>query len=446
MGPLDREVWPAVVAACTVAGVYIVAGLALARWYLRVRRRRMLLHSSSGRADEPAEVIVEFVEADPSDPDWIEMTRQAHRHSARVREFRDISTRPSVLAMLFIVLAVLGIPTMLACGYYAFHIEPYRLDVTEIVIPMEAMRGHPPLRIVQISDLHSDGTARVEPLLRSRIEELHPDIVVFTGDINNGSRKRPDGTLDDSALIQSADTLQEIAMIRPQASFACMGNRDTANSDKYTPLVRPGEFNGDATDPLPPERRLTLPYARETEVWDVIAPYVKRYKGFDFRVLVGETVRYERPGDGLVVHFAGGGVYDKPLNEIEMALDRMDRARKPGDITVLLGHYPSMWRFAQNHRVDLHLAGDTHNGQIVFPLLGPLVRKVTIDGYFYGNFLYAFPRGDGQGTTYTYVNRGLGMDNTVGPPARFLCAPEITLIRLVSPDDGTEATPVKRVF
>ncbi len=69
---------------------------------------------------------------------------------------------------------------------------------------------------------------------------------------------------------------------------------------------------------------------------------------------------------------------------------------------------------------DLQLSGHSHGGQWKFPFWTPMH---TANGTKYEQGFY--PRG---GNPALYVSRGIG---TTGPPARFLCPPEVAILTLV---------------
>lgn len=76
-------------------------------------------------------------------------------------------------------------------------------------------------------------------------------------------------------------------------------------------------------------------------------------------------------------------------------------------------------------RADLQVSGHSHGGQWKFPLWTPMH---TDFGRKYEQGFFAR-----DGDTPLYVTRGVG---TTGPPARFLCPPEVTLLTLVSGEQG----------
>src|SRR5690606_28729056 len=96
---------------------------------------------------------------------------------------------------------------------------------------------------------------------------------------------------------------------------------------------------------------------------------------------------------------------------------------------------------AVTHDIDLYLCGHTHGGQVRLPLIGPLVTSSKL-GRRYVMGLYR------EGRTHLYVSRGVGFEGLGAPRVRFLCPPEITLIRLAPGDqvsvDHTSSFPFTR--
>jgi hypothetical protein len=125
-------------------------------------------------------------------------------------------------------LAVLGV----ACFLYARFIEPTWLDVTHTQIATAKLAaGARPIRIVHISDVHSDPEVRLEERLPDVIAAEHPDLIVFTGD----SLNTPEGLPHLRGTSTSAGSASRIAgPISPS---------------------RPGAHSGTATAALSPVRR-----------------------------------------------------------------------------------------------------------------------------------------------------------------------------------------------
>jgi uncharacterized protein len=74
----------------------------------------------------------------------------------------------------------------IGCIAYAYFIEPYQLDVTEIDLSLpDIPASTKPITIVQVSDLHSDAQVRLEDKVAAQIERIKPSLILFTGDSVN---------------------------------------------------------------------------------------------------------------------------------------------------------------------------------------------------------------------------------------------------------------------
>ena len=91
-----------------------------------------------------------------------------------------------------------------------------------------------------------------------------------------------------------------------------------------------------------------------------------------------------------------------------------------GDACLLLSHNPDFVEHIRDPRVDLVLSGHTHGGQVVLPLIG---APVTASRYGQ-KYVHGLVQGP---SARVYVSRGVG---TIGPPVRFGCPPEVTLLTL----------------
>ncbi len=104
------------------------------------------------------------------------------------------------------------------------------------------------------------------------------------------------------------------------------------------------------------------------------------------------------------------------------ALRSLQRQADPGRLNLLLSHVPAFAHDQLDDRFDLLLAGHTHGGQVRLPFLFPFYLP-----RFSADFVAGLYR-VGPAQTPLYVTRGIG---TSVLPVRFLCPPEITLLRLV---------------
>jgi hypothetical protein len=86
---------------------------------------------------------------------------------------------------------------------------------------------------------------------------------------------------------------------------------------------------------------------------------------------------------------------------------------------LLLSHTPDNFRWAQQHKVDLMLAGHNHGGQVRLPVLGPVFAPSAC-GVRYASGAFWEP------PTLLYVSRGLSGEH----PLRYRCLPELTALVL----------------
>lgn len=135
------------------------------------------------------------------------------------------------------------------------------------------------------------------------------------------------------------------------------------------------------------------------------------------QTLHNRCVRLNRPELGLDIYLAGVDDVQEGKPELPRALAEISN----GVPTILLSHNPDILAEPGVEQADLVLAGHTHGGQIVLPLIGAvhtqtnhLVRK-EVAGYLR------------RGKTHVYITRGIGE----GIPLRFGAAPQVTLITVL---------------
>lgn len=280
------------------------------------------------------------------------------RRSAARRALADaysLTLRDHLVGGGFLGLTAFGVLSAI----WAF-IEPNYPEVTRTVITSPKLNQS--IRLVHLSDLHSDPNPRLEEELPDLIASLEPDLVVFTGDAVNS----------EAGLPVFRKMLRTIASRHP--TFAVKGN---------------------------------------WEVWWF--SHLDVFEGTGARELDGHAVPLSVRGQELWL--AGAAVEGDHL--VPSALAQVPSSA----FTIFLHHYPSAWPLARS-KADLHLAGDTHGGQIVLPLIGAPIRISRGDGRFYESGLQTI-----DGVTL-YVNRGIGMEGGSAPRVRFGCRPEVAVIEL----------------
>lgn len=205
------------------------------------------------------------------------------------------------------ILAVAGI----LCFLYGIFIEPHWIEVKKIGLESGKL-SNAGLRVVQISDLHTDLRGINEKKLVGIVNSLDPDIIVFTGDAMGKPK----------ALPVFKSTLKSLkANI---GKFAVTGNYD------YRFL-----------------RGLDL------------------FGGTGFHVLDYETVRIIKDGG---VFFISGLNY-----EHGKSWPGLLREVPKGYYSIFLYHTPDLIEDIKGANVDLYLAGHTHGGQVALPFYGAII-------------------------------------------------------------------------
>ena len=264
-----------------------------------------------------------------------------------------------------VTLAAFGI----LCILYGRLVEPRWLEVTTTRVPTARLPpGHRGVRIVHLSDVHSDPTPRLEERLPAVVASLHPDLVVFTGDAANS----PAGLPIFRAL------LGKLARIAP--TFAVKGNWDAW-------------------------------YFRDLD----------RFAGTGGRELDGDHASLDV--GGVTVHVAGAA-FDHPE-----LVDAAVRELPADGLAIVLyhAHFPDLVAPEHAPRVDLFCAGHVHGGQVALPGYGALITFSRFGKRFERGL---YPDADGFGLPL-YVSRGIGMEGVGTPRVRFASRPEVAVIQLV---------------
>ncbi|MBI4668240.1 MAG: metallophosphoesterase [Elusimicrobia bacterium] len=220
--------------------------------------------------------------------------------------------KTSCLAVLLKRTALVLASIFTICIAYGYFIEPYWPQVITVRLTSQKLaQGTKPIRIVHISDIHSDPKPRLEDRLPDIIASLKPDLNFFTGDAVNS----PDG------LPVFKRCLAQIAAIAP--TFAVKGNFDGWSNLDYFGGIKVQELAGNA---------VKVSLGGGTDVWVT----------------------------GVLP--ASKGLLDKALLKIPS-----------GTFVIFLHHYPDLIYEAAEHKVDLYLAGHTHGGQVAMPFYGALI-------------------------------------------------------------------------
>ncbi len=253
--------------------------------------------------------------------------------------------------------------------FYGYLYGPFDLRTTQVNLTFADLSAEmPPLRIVHLSDTHVERTTARERALVRRVNELEPDLIVFTGDYLNMSYLGDETAIDDFRSLVS----------QLRARYGIYAVRGSVDGVDLT---------------------------------------ARLFDGLEVVVLENEHVRLDVHGQEVYV------IGVACSHKLTIDYPRFDRALEgvPDDaFTILLYHSPDLVEKAVDEGMDLYLAGHTHGGQIRLPFHGAIVTS-SIYGKRYEAGLYH------EGTTYLYVSRGLGMEGGGMPRVRFLCPPEIVM-------------------
>lgn len=294
--------------------------------------------------------------------------------------------KPSALALgavgaiITAVLGFVGLPLILVplllialtlVAYYATWIEPFRIGVTRQQYIAKAWTVCMPLRLLHVGDIHVERITDRERKLNALIEQLHPDVIVFSGDFVNLSYTHDEQTRKDIREIVGA--------WRAPLGVYCVPG---------TPMVEPME------------RVLSF------------------VEGLDnVTLLANSWAKIEHSGGELHIL---GLVTTHDLNADRSALKRLIKDTPEGGLALLLTHSPDIAPEAAEVGFDLYMCGHTHGGQIRLPGIGALISSSH-----HGN-RFVMGRYEVGGMTL-YTSRGVGLEGLGAPRARFLCPPEIIL-------------------
>ncbi|WP_256757016.1 metallophosphoesterase [Cohnella sp. WQ 127256] len=264
-------------------------------------------------------------------------------------------------------------------GAYGIFIERRRLSITRHDVHSTALpEGFHGKTIVQFSDTHIGPQYSLEHLkqLILHINSLHPDIVVFTGDLFDARYKD---------IAKSYDPTMILAQINASlGKYAVYGNHDFG----YTRKARNSGSH--------------LSHA-------------------GFKVLINEVDRITLPnGEYITVAGLDDYVNGKPNANSTFSV------RNGDGFHLLLAHEPDIADRLVRYPIDLQLSGHSHGGQVTLPWVGALIKTPLGKKYISG--MYQIKKRSYDDRPYRlYVNRGIG---TTRIPIRIGCVPELSVFTL----------------
>jgi uncharacterized protein len=249
---------------------------------------------------------------------------------------------------------------------YAFWLEPNRFVVTHHLLNQHLLENGDSLKIVQLSDLHLKQFNRRARQIAQQVNQLQPDIVVFTG-----------------------DSLDRVEQLWGFEQFLSRLNRHTS---KYA-IVGNWEYWA----------RIDLKLLSRI------------YATYNCRLLVNESILHRQGNRSLLIT----GV-DDLVNQPDLIKSLQGIAPNPNHL--LLAHSPAYLDAFSNDELEilaeykpqLMLSGHTHGGQLVLLGFAPLRPRGS------GRYVSGWYR---NGALSLYVSRGLGFSVL---PVRMGAVPEIS--------------------
>jgi predicted MPP superfamily phosphohydrolase len=305
----------------------------------------------------------------------------------KVKEEKEGITRSRFLQYLGFISGGLVLGTMFTGVFkwaYQFNVVKEKIRLKNLPASFEG------LKIVQISDMHLGSWALEKPLQQAveMINEMKPDLILFTGDLVNFATKeafRFEGTLNQLNARLGVYTI--------------LGNHDYGDYVNW------------------PNKQAKQ--ANMNEMYDL-------YDRMGWKMLNNENEVFNGPDGQLAllgVENWGANPRFPRKGDINKALKGAENA----DVRVLMTHDPTHWDsviIPENHKIDLSLSGHTHGFQ--FGIETPGIKWSPAQ-WMYKHWAGLYQ--DNGSDRFLYVNRGLGV---IGYPGRIGILPEITLLELTS--------------
>ncbi len=265
----------------------------------------------------------------------------------------------------FLIFCLVG----LGLAVYAFWIEPRRLVVIELALPIENLKTE--IRVVMIADPQPAGPhltiERVQEIM-ARADALQGDIVLLLGDYVSMVGLN-------TSFTEPADTVAALGQLKaPMGVYAVLGNHDWW--------------------------------------WD--GPKMRRLLQEQGIVVLEDGARLAQ-NDTKALWIAGLADPVTQSYDVWSTLAQTDDAAP----VILLSHTPDVFPEVPDS-VALTLAGHTHGGQVYIPGIGrPIVPSRYGQRYAYGHII--------EEGRHLFVSSGIG---TAILPVRFLTPPELVVITL----------------
>lgn len=297
-------------------------------------------------------------------------------------------------------------------GMWPRFVEPRLLSTTQLELALphfpKELDG---LKILHFSDLHLHPrmSNRFLSRLTTKIRQLEPDIILFTGDFLC------------SSVLYEPDRLAKLLSLcqAPFGSYAVLGNHDY---EKVVSVNKQGDYDVIEKRSISTIRKgfarlfqsvtlsgMTTQRAREVGHHQTLLEILKESP---FTLLDNMTMTI--PVKGTFLNISGLGEYTLGKADPQKAFQSYQR-QYPG---IVLAHNPDIMPSLEKYPGDLVFCGHTHGGQIHLPWLW---RKFTlIENPQLKRGLKRW------GNKWVYITRGIGGLM----PFRLFSRPELLLLKL----------------
>lgn len=297
----------------------------------------------------------------------------------------DFAGRRNFTAKLALGLSAIPFSSMIyGLAVTAYDFKTHRVNVKSKKLS-SAFNGY---RIVQLSDIHTgslQGKKQLEKAVE-QVNQLNPDLIVFTGDLVNNESAEALEYMDVLGKLKAKDGI-----------YSVLGNHDYGDYNQW-----------ESSEAKSANMKLMYQIHRD----------------LGWRLLMNENVIVSKDDASfnmIGIENWGANLNFKKYGDLSKALEGIEH----GKFNLLLSHDPSHWSYEVNKyykSIDLTLSGHTHGFQF----------GIEIPGFKWSPSKYIYPQWAGlygDGEQLLYVNRGLGC---LGYMGRIGIKPEITLIELES--------------
>lgn len=237
---------------------------------------------------------------------------------------------------------------------YARYIEPELLTVKHQVLTTSHLEASKkPLKVVQFSDVHLGLGFTTDHLNKvvERINELEPDLIIFTGDL-----------IDDNKEFTQTEAAAAVLkkLKATYGKYAVYGNHDHGGNGtkRYAKILAAADFN------------------LLVNASDVIT------------LKSGQRIR-------LI------GIDDKLLGKVD--IEQAMAGIKVSDYNIFISHAPDVADEVLSYPIDLQLSGHSHGGQVRLPVIGAPFTPPYGTKYVKGKYTFAQNQ-----RMILYVNSGIG--------------------------------------